>query len=203
MKILFNYLSIVLFYIAYQFYTHVPAEIVYFVNSWLPISLVPANKSYAIYFAVLVGIIVAGLYTLFQWLLDGKSTKLQLFTFLIFLSLGGITLFLRDPAFIKWKPTVINFIFAVILFGSTIFGTKPLAERIMGGVIDASSQIWHKITYSWATFFLFIATLNIIVAYKFSESIWVNFKLFGILGLSIFFLMLQALYLSKHLQVKE
>jgi len=203
MKILFDYLSIVLFYIAYQFYTQIPAGVVHSFNSLLPISFIPADKSNAIYFAVLIGIIVAGLQTLIQWLLDGKPTKLQLFTFFTFLILGGITLFLRNPVFIKWKPTVINYIFAAIFFGSTIFGSKPLAERIMGGTIDAPSQIWHKITYSWAAFFLLIAVLNIIVAYNFSESMWVNFKLFGILGLSIFFLMLQALYLSKHIQAKK
>ncbi len=203
MKILFDYFSIILFYIAYQFYALIPASVVHNINTWLPISFTPGDKSNAIYFAVLIGIIAAGLQTLIQWLAHGKSSKLQIFTFLIFLILGGITLFLRDPVFIKWKPTVVNLIIAAIFYGSTVVGSKPLAERIMGGTLKAPSKIWQRLTYSWAAFFLVVAILNIIVAYNFSESMWVNFKLFGILGLSIFFLILQALYLSKHTHINQ
>ena len=203
MKFLLDYVSIILFYVAYQFYAHVPAEVVNFVNSWLPVSLVPTDKSNAIYFAVLVGIIAAGLQTLIYRAVNGKSAIFQLITFLIFLILGGITLFMRNPDFIKWKPTIVNLIIAAIFFGSTVIGNKSLAERIMGTAFNAPSQIWLRMTIGWSVFFLFIAALNIIVANNFSESMWVNFKLFGILGLSIFFLILQALYLSKYIQARE
>ena len=197
MKLLIDYLSIVLFYIAYQFYVHVPEGVILTLNSWLTLGLEAGSKSSAIYFAILIGIAAAGLQTIIHWMLDGKISKLHLITFLAFLILGGITLFLRDPVFIKWKPTIINIIFACVFLASTVIGEKTLLERMMGKTIQTSKQVWHRLTLSWTAFFLFIAILNIIVAYKFSETTWVNFKLFGILGLTFCFLVLQALYLSK------
>ncbi len=203
MKLLFDYLSIILFYIAYQFYAHVPESAVLIINSWLGLDLVAGDKSSAIYFAVLVGIIAAGLLTLVHWIFKGTPTKLHLFTLFAFLIFGGITLFLRDPVFIKWKPTIVNMIFACVLLSSMFIGEKTLVERMMGKTIQTSKQVWHRLTLSWVAFFLFIAILNIIIAYKFSETAWVNFKLFGILGLTFCFLVIQAFYLSKQYQIDK
>jgi len=203
MKLLLDYISIALFYVAYLFYTHVPEWVIHFINSWLHLELIPGEKSNAIYFAVLVGIIAAGLQTLSHWIIAGKPQKLHLIAFFAFLLFGGLTLILRDPVFIKWKPTLINAAFAIILLGSTFIGRMTMMERLMGNFVQASKHVWHRLTISWAVFFLFIAILNIIVAYKFSESTWVNFKLFGILGLTFGFLIIQTAYLSKHLQVKN
>lgn len=202
MKIFFDFLSLILFYIAYQVYENIPINIIHSINSWLHIALIPGEKSNAIYFAILIGIAAAGFQTLFHWIIDGKPTKLHLITFFAFLLFGGITIFLRDPVFIKWKPTLVNAIFAAIFLGSTMLGNKPLVQRVMGNAIHAPSQVWHRLTISWSIFFLVIAILNIIVAYKFSESIWVNFKLFGILGLTIGFLVIQTLYISINSQTK-
>ncbi len=202
MKIFIDFLSIILFYVAYQVYENVPIKIIHFINSWLHVALIPGEKSNAIYFAILIGIVAAGLQTLFHWVIDGKPTKLHLITLFAFLLFGGITIFLRDPVFIKWKPTLVNAIFALIFLVSTMIGSMPLAQRMMGNFMHASKQVWHRLTISWAVFFLVIAILNIIVAYNFSESSWVNFKLFGILGLTIGFLMIQAFYISKNSQTK-
>lgn len=203
MKLLIDYLSIVIFYLGYVFYVRIPQELILSLNSWLSLGLVPGEKSSAIYFAVFVGIVAAGLQTLVHWMIDGKPSKLHLITFFAFLIFGGMTLLLRDPVFIKWKPTIINVIFAIVFLGSTFFGDKTLLERMMGKSVQASKRVWHKLTLAWTTFFLFVAVLNIIVAYNFSESTWVNFKLFGILGLTFCFLVVQALYLSKQSQMDQ
>ena len=97
----------------------------------------------------------------------------------------------------------INVIFALILFGSTLIGEKTLLERMMGNTLHISKLVWYRLTLSWTGFFVFIAVLNIVIAYKFSETTWVNFKLFGILGLTFCFLVLQALYVSKQSEVDQ
>lgn len=201
MKLFIDYLSVVLFYIAYKFYVQVPAETILTMNSWLGLGLEVGDKSSAIYFAVLIGIVVAGLQTIIYWAIDGKPTKMHLVAFFAFLIFGGMTFFLRDPIFIKWKPTIVNAIFAIVFLGSIVIGDKTLPEHLMGKTIQVSKDVWHRLTLSWTAFFLFVAVLNIIVAYNFSEAAWVNFKLFGILGLTFSFLVIQALYLSKHLGI--
>ena len=203
MKFFIDFLSVALFYVAYKFYVHIPEETVQLINSWLHLGLVPGEKSKAIYFAVFVGIIAAGLQALFHWVKNGKPSKTHLITFFIFLLFGGTTLVLRDPVFIKWKPTLVNAILAAVFLGSTIIGGKSLMERMLGNSIQASRRIWCQLTIGWAAFFLFIAILNIIIAYKFSEPTWVNFKLFGILGLTFGFLAIQGVYLSRHLRIKN
>ena len=201
MKLLIDYFSVVLFYLAYQFYTRIPEDFVFSINAWIPLGLVAGEKSSAIYFAIFVGIVAAGLQTLIHWILEGKPTKLHLIAFFAFLLFGGITFFMRDPVFIKWKPTIVNMIFAIVFLGSTFVGKKSLVEHMLGNSMQVSKRIWNRLTLSWAIFFVFVAILNIIIAYNFSESTWVNFKLFGILGMTFCFLVIQALYLSKLIQV--
>lgn len=101
MKVLFDFLSVVLFYLAYQFYEFVPDKLVHSINSWLHVGLISGEKSNAIYFAILIGVAAAGLQTLFHWAMDGKPTKSHILAFFIFLILGGTTLFIRDPRFTK------------------------------------------------------------------------------------------------------
>ncbi len=203
MKIFFDFLSIILFYLAYQFYEYVPEGVIQSINSWIHLGLKQGEQNNAIYFAILVGIVAAGLQALYHWVLDGNPSKTHMITFFAFLIFGGITLYLHNPVFIKWKPTIVNAVIAVIFLGSTVIGNKPLVERMMGRSIQASTRIWHRLTLGWAIFFAFIAILNIFVAYNLSESVWVNFKLFGILGLTIGFLVIQTIYLSKHSHNKE
>ncbi len=202
MKFLFDFLPIILFYIAYQFYEYVPEGAIQSINSWAHIGLIQGEQNNAIYFAILVGIVIAGLQTLWHWVLDRKPSKAHIITFSAFIIFGGITLYLRNPVYIKWKPTIVNAVIAAVFLGSTIIGNKPLVERMIGHSIQASKRIWHRLTLGWAVFFAFISTLNIFVAYNFSESVWVNFKLFGILGLTVGFVAVQAVYLSKHIQTK-
>ena len=200
MKFFIDFSTLILFYVAYQVYENIPIKIIHSINTWLHVALIPGEKSNAIYFAILIGIATAGLQALLHWVIDGKPKKSNLITLFAFLLFGGITIFLRDPVFIKWKPTLVNAIFAVIFLGSTMLGNKPLVQRIMGNSINASKEVWHRLTINWAVFFLIIAILNIIIAYNFSESSWVNFKLFGILGLTFGFLVIQAFYISKYSQ---
>ena len=112
--------------------------------------------------------------------------------------LGGLTVFLNDGWFIMWKPTVVNWLFAAAFFGSHFIGQKPIIERLLGHAISLEPQQWATLSFAWITFFIFSGVLNVIVAYQFSEDVWVNFKLFGLLGLTFIFLIIQGVWISKH-----
>ncbi|MDW3095292.1 MAG: septation protein A [Gammaproteobacteria bacterium] len=202
MKFLIEFLPIILFFAAYKLYSLIPAPIIDTLNASLPFSLTPGNESDAIYFATLIAIVISGITVLIHYIKNRTFNKNQTITFVLFIIFGGATLLLRDPTFIKWKPTVINLVFALIFFGSTFIGDKNLAQRFLGGAINAPKSIWNKLNAAWIIFFVFIAAINLYIAYNFSEEIWVNFKLFGMIGLTIAFIIIQMIILSRYIIVK-
>jgi len=203
MKFLFEMLPVILFFAAYKLYAMIPPSIIEAINQVMPFTLSPAEKADSIYFATLVGIFIAGITVLIHYIKTRSFEKNQTITFVLFLFFGGATLLLRDPTFIKWKPTVINLIFAAIFFGSMFIGKKSLIERFMGNAIEAPKSIWIKLNIAWVIFFIAIAALNLYIAYTFSEETWVNFKLFGVIGLTIVFMIIQMIFLSRFIANKS
>ena len=134
---------------------------------------------------------------LVYWLTK-KVEKMALVTLVLVIVLGGLTVFLNDGWFIMWKPTVVNWLFAAAFFGSHFIGQKPIIDRLLGHVISLEPQQWVTLSFTWIAFFIFSGVLNLIVAYQFSEDVWVNFKLFGLLGLTFIFLIIQGVWISKH-----
>ncbi len=128
---------------------------------------------------------------------------MHLITLAILVVFGGLTLILRDPVFIKWKPTVVNWLFGATFMGSQFIGEKTLVERMMSHAITAPVAIWRRINLAWVVFFVAMGALNIYVAYNFSEEAWVNFKLFGMMGLTLVFVFGQAFYLSRYMETDE
>lgn len=106
---------------------------------------------------------------------------------------------MKDPIFIKWKPTVLDWLLAALFLGSQALGRKPLIERMLGGQLELPAHLWRRLNMAWSTFFVTMGGLNLYVAYRFEETTWVNFKLFGVLGLTVLFVILQSLYLSRYL----
>ncbi|MCC8999739.1 MAG: septation protein A [Candidatus Contendobacter sp.] len=174
MKLLFDFLPILLFFIAY--------------------------KLADIYVAtgVLIGVTLTQVGWI--WLRQRRVEKIPLFTAGLVLILGGATLILHDPIFVKWKPTVVNGLFAVAFLGSCFIGRKPLLERMMGEQLELPAPIWVKLTLAWAAFFFTMGLANLYVAFNFDENTWVNFKLFGMLGLTLVFVLAQAAYMSRHIK---
>ena len=121
--------------------------------------------------------------------------------------LGGITIALADPAFIQWKPTLLNWAFGLVFLGSMFIGEKNLIERMMSSQITLPDQVWTRLNLAWVLFFAFSGFANLYVAFYFNLAadeqtrmdFWVNFKLFGLMGMTILFVILQALYLSTHI----
>ena len=175
MKLLFDFFPILLFFLAYKFFD--------------------------IYVATSVAIASSILQVLVFWLKTRKVETMHLVTLVIILVFGGLTLYLRDEQFIKWKPTVVNWLFGVVFLASQWMGGKTMIERMMGsaGNITLPVAIWRTHNLGWTFFFFLIGGINYYVMSYFSTDIWVNFKMFGMLGLTFLFVLLQSFYLSRHL----
>ncbi len=158
-----------------------------------------AFKVWDIYAATMVAIGASVLQVGYFWFKHRRFETMHLVTMGLIVFFGGLTLILKDEMFIKWKPTAINWLFGIVFLGSRFFGEKTLAERMMGGSIEVPHEIWLKLNTAWALFFIFLGGLNVYVLYNFDTETWVNFKLFGMMGLTFAFVILQAFFLAKHM----
>jgi len=174
MKLLVDFFPILLFFLAYKFF--------------------------GIYWATGVAIAAAGLQVGYVRLRWRRWDKLQLMTLFLITVLGGATLFFHEEIFIKWKPTLINWLFAAVFLGSQYVGKAPIIQRLMKQQISLPAEIWRRLNLSWVVFFLLSGLANLYVVYHFDTNTWVNFKLFGLMGLTIIFIILQAFYLARHLR---
>ena len=115
---------------------------------------------------------------------------------------GGATLLFHNDAFIKWKPTVLYWLFASILLFSHLVLGRNLMQKLMGGQVQLPAPVWSKLNLAWAGFFLASGALNLYVAFsgQFTESQWVNFKVFGLMALLILFVIAQSVWLGRHIQ---
>jgi intracellular septation protein len=111
---------------------------------------------------------------------------------------GGATLVLQDETFIKWKPTVLYWLFGVVLAVSATLFDRNLIRLMLSEQVRLPPAIWARLNWSWVAFFVFMGTANLYVAYNFSTDLWVNFKLFGGMGLMLAFVVVQSLFLAKY-----
>lgn len=162
-----------------------------------------AYKVYDIYTATAVAIAATFAQIAWVWMRDRKVDAMLWVSLVLIGVFGGATLFLHDPLFIKWKPTVLYWLFAVVLLGAQLLFGKNLIAAMMKAQIKLPEPVWRKLNFSWAAFFGGMGGLNLYVAYNFSEPAWVNFKLFGFLGIMLVFVLLQALMLAKYVEEGE
>ena len=199
MKFFFDFFPVLLFFLAYKFFGDMPPALIAAANQIPFVELAQTEPKHAILFATLVIILATIAQNILHYVFYKRFERMHLISLGILLAFGSLTLILKDSAFIQWKVTVFNWIFALVFIGSEYVGNrKPLAERMMSNAMQVPPQIWTKVNWMWAGFFVFIGVLNLVVAYNFSEAIWVDFKLFGILGLTLVFVIAQAFYLQRH-----
>lgn len=172
MKLLFDFLPIVFFFIVFKFY--------------------------GIYYATAVAIITSLVQAIFSWLKHRRLETMHLLTLGLIVLLGGATLWLQDEVFIKWKPTAVNWAFALAFIIASWVMRKPLIRVLLEKNVTLTDAVWHRLNISWIIFFIIMGIANLYVIYHFSTDIWVDFKLFGVLGLTLIFIILQAVYLAKH-----
>jgi intracellular septation protein len=215
MKLLADFFPVILFFVAY--------------------------KLFGIYVATMVAIAASALQVAWVRIRHKRTERMHLITLGLLMLFGGLTLALRDPIFVMWKPTIVDWLFAAAFLGSQLIGQKTLVERMMSQAIEVPALIWRRLNLAWTGFFLFSGLANLYVVYvgsgffqakqalvdatgeqevdlsqcadrfhdaqlllcetaRASEALWVNFKLFGMLGLTIVFVIAQAFYLARHLQ---
>ena len=145
------------------------------------------------------GVLMAA--TILQLLLfkltTGSIPKTQLYTAILIVVFGSLTLAMNDSAFIQHKPTLLYSTLAIVAVASNFFGKQPFMEKAMGANMPAPTEAWRKATYAIAAFFALSAAANHFVATRYSEDVWINFKLFGMLGATFIFTMAIAAYLYQ------
>lgn len=177
MKFLFDIFPVVLFFIAF--------------------------KLKDIYFATAVAIAATFVQVGWLWLRKKRIEPMLWAGLAIIVVFGGATLALQNETFIKWKPTVLYWLFSAALVVSTLLFKKNLIRAMMESQVSLPDAMWSRLQASWVGFFAGMGALNLIVAYNFSTDAWVNFKLFGGIGLMIVFVVLQALMLAKYVEEKK
>lgn len=177
MQLLFDFLPILAFFIAYKF------------------------KGLFVATGLAIGISVVQV--AIHWVRTRQIARLQFISMIIIILLGSATLLLHNELFIKWKPTVLYWVFALFFLGSQLFGKKNCIQYLMDQNIALTPSAWRKLNISWIIFFTCVGFINLYVVYHFSTDVWVNFKLFGILGMTFLFIIAQAFYLASHLKQQE
>jgi len=168
---------------------------------WAPLlAFFVAYKLFGLYWAT--GVLMVGCVALLftHRFVTGRYKTLHIVTAVVALALGGATLILHDKRFIQWKPTVLLGIAALVFFGSSWVGRQPLARRMLESVftepLDVPARAWRVINMLWASWFALLALGNLYVAANCSESVWVNFKLFGIPAAMMLFMIPQVFWLN-------
>ncbi|RAU45868.1 MULTISPECIES: septation protein A [unclassified Pseudomonas] len=130
---------------------------------------------------------------------QGKLEKSQWLTLIACLVFGSLTLAFHSETFLKWKAPVVNWLFALIFAGSHFIGDRLLIQRIMGHALTLPQAIWTKLNIAWIVFFLFCGAANLYVAFTYQD-FWVDFKVFGSLGMTLIFLIGQGIFLTRHIR---
>jgi intracellular septation protein len=151
---------------------------------------------------VATAVAIAATFVQVGWLkLRRKRVDAMLWVSLaIIVVFGGATLALHDETFIKWKPTVLYWLFAAALAGAVLVFRRNLIRMMLGAQMQLPEPVWARLNWSWAAFFAFMGAANLFVAYNFTTDQWVNFKLFGGVGLMVLFVLAQAMFLARHLE---
>ena len=218
MKFLFDLFPVILFFITY--------------------------KSYDIFVATGVAIVASIVQTGLFWWKHRRFENMHLVTLGLISVLGGLTIILKDPTFIMWKVTAVNWLFALVFIGSQFIGKKTIIQRMIDKQINLPAPVWIRLNMLWSGFFVVIGAINVFFAKnavdardrfmgiadldnetiitdlvcqekyqgavidlcmqaQVLENTWVNFKLFGVMGLTLVFVIVQAVYLTRHLEITE
>jgi intracellular septation protein len=148
---------------------------------------------------VATGVLIVGVLaqTAVSWIRHRKVSAMLLTSAVLVLVFGGLTLAIHDATFIKWKPTIVNWLFAGAFLASQFFSKQTIVQRMMGENVTLDAPSWRRLNLMWVAFFIVAGALNLYVAYRYDEATWVNFKLFGLMGLTLVFALAQGLWIAR------
>jgi intracellular septation protein len=201
MKLLFDLFPVIVFFAAYQWGTAQP-DAAQSVLDAVGVHLLTGAKP-GVFLATLVAILATLLQVARVWIRHRKVEAMLWVSFALIVIFGGATLFLQDEVFIKWKPTVLYWMFALALGLAPLLFERNLIRMLMEKQVTLPDAVWDRLNLGWTAFFVFMGVANLFVAFRFSTDTWVDFKLFGTLGLMLVFILGQSVYLTRHLKEVE
>ena len=203
MKLLFDLFPVILFFAAFKLASSFPTQSLALATSVLGGVIgdgrVPPDQG-----PILLATAVAILASIAQvgWLISrGRRVEPMLWISLaVIVIFGGATIWFHDETFIKWKPTILYWLFAGALLAGRLVWQKNLVKTLLSEQISVPDPVWDRLMSAWVAFFALLGVVNLAVAYSVSTEVWVNFKLFGLFGLTLVFMLGLGLYLSRHLK---
>ena len=203
MKLLFDLLPVILFFATYKVAGAYPQQSLALAGSTLGWmvgdGVVPPDQA-PILLATAVAII-ASLLQVGSLLARGRKVDPMLWVSLVVIVVfGGATIWFHDETFIKWKPSILYWLFGGALLAGQVFWKKNLLQSLLGTQLDVPPRVWGRLLWSWIAFFLTLGVVNLAVAYSVPTDTWVSFKLFGLFGLTLVFTLGIGIYLARHMK---
>lgn len=177
MKFLYDFFPVLLFFIAYKVYDIYVATAVLIAASIVQVSLF--------------------------WLKHRRFEKMHVVTLVLVVIFGGMTIAFHDEDFLQWKVSILNWLFGLVFLGSQFIGEKTVVQRMMGQSITLPKNVWARLNMAWSGFFISVGFINLYIMYNFDLDTWVNFKLFGLMGLTLAFVIFQVIFLSRYLKEQQ
>lgn len=202
MKLLFDLFPVILFFIAFKYAEKSPETAATWVGSLLGAGAVDPKQAPILLATVVVIVATIAQIVWVKWR-HGKVDKMLWVSLGLVTVFGGLTLVFQNEAFIKWKPTILYWVFAASMAFSALVLRKNALKSMLGEQMQLPEAVWNKVNLSWIAFFVAMGCLNLFVAFNFSTDTWVNFKLFGGMGLMLVFVLAQGMLLSKYVEEEK
>ena len=209
MKFLFDLFPVLLFFVVYKIASMFPGEASAFVQQYMS-GMMNGGAGSADHAPILVATLVAMVASVIQisWVV-GRGRKVDAMLWLsviVIVVFGGATIYFNDETFIKWKPTILNWIYGGVLLIAQLGFRKNLLREMMGKALALPTPVWDRLGLAWSAFFLLVGAVNLLVAfviYKGDTAAWVNFKTFGLVGLTFAFAIGQSVYVSRYVEEEK
>jgi intracellular septation protein len=202
MKLLFDLFPVILFFIAFKYSEKNPEVAASWVATIIG-SAVIELKLAPILLATIVVIAATVAQIAWVWFRHGKVDKMLWVSLALIVVFGSLTLIFQNEAFIKWKLTLLDWVFAISMAFSALVMKKNAIKAMLGEQLKLPETIWSRLNYAWIAFFSAMGALNLYIAFNFSTDIWVNFKLFGTMGLMLVFMLIQFALIAKYLEEEK
>ena len=203
MKLLFDLFPVILFFVAYKIGNSYPEATARLAATALgglvADGQIPTGQA-PILLATAVAIVASLLQVSFRLVRRQKVEPMLWLSVGVILVFGGATIWLHDESFIKWKPTILYWLFGAILLVGRLFWRRNLLRSVLGAQIAVEPRVWERMLWVWIVFFAAIGVVNLVVAFNFPTDVWVNFKLFGLFGLTLVFTLGIGLWLARHMK---
>jgi intracellular septation protein len=203
MKLLFDLLPVILFFAAFKVASAYPQQSLALAGTTLGWMIgdgsVPADQA-----PILLATAVAILASLLQvglLLARGRRVDTMLWVSLaVIVVFGGATIWFHDETFIKWKPSILYWLFGAVLLGGQLIWKRNLLQSLLGTQLEVPPAVWQRLLWAWVIFFALMGAINLVVAFSVPTDTWVSFKLFGLFGLTMVFTLGIGVYLARHLK---